>query len=62
MLQGDIIFNLKQATHSVFRRVGDNLYINMDITLEEALLGFTKTIRHLDGHEVEVIKTGVDVT
>jgi len=38
----------------VFRRVGDNLYMNMDITLEESLLGFSKSFKHLDGHEVIV--------
>ena len=54
MLQGDIIFVLKQNQHSVFRRVGDNLYMNMDITLEEALLGFKKQIKHLDGHMVDI--------
>ena len=54
MIQGDIIFIIKQQTHAVFKRVGDNLYMNLDITLEEALLGFTKTIRHMDGHTVEI--------
>lgn len=38
----------------MFKRVGDNLYINMDITLQEALLGFEKTITHLDGHQVTI--------
>ena len=54
MIQGDVIFALKQTTHAVFRRVGDNLYMNLDITLEEALLGFRKTIKHMDGHVVEI--------
>lgn len=33
MLQGDIIVSLKQTPHSVFKRVADNLYMNLDITL-----------------------------
>lgn len=28
--------------------------MNIDITLEDALLGFRKTIKHMDGHEVEI--------
>ena len=54
MIQGDVIFVIKQTAHAVFRRVGDNLYMNLDISLEEALLGFSKTIKHMDGHDVEI--------
>ena len=28
--------------------------MNMDITLEEALLGFKKKIKYLDGHMVDI--------
>ena len=28
--------------------------MNLDITLEEALLGFSKTIKHMDSHMVEI--------
>jgi len=34
MLQGDIILQLKQAPHSVFKRVQNNLYMNVDISLQ----------------------------
>jgi DnaJ-related protein SCJ1 len=54
MIQGDIIFVIQQTTHAVFKRVDNNLFMTMDITLEEALLGFTKTVKHLDGHDVLV--------
>mmetsp|Transcript_35400 Transcript_35400/g.47813 ORF Transcript_35400/g.47813 Transcript_35400/m.47813 type:complete len:92 (+) Transcript_35400:757-1032(+) len=40
--------------HPVFKRVGDNLYMDMEIKLEEALLGFKRVVKHLDGHQVTV--------
>lgn len=38
----------------MFKRVENNLFMNLDISLEESLLGFTKTFKHLDGHDVTV--------
>lgn len=52
MIPGDVIFVVKQKPHSTFRREGNDLHIDFDISLREALLGFEKTILHLDGHEV----------
>lgn len=54
MIPGDVIFTVKQQPHSRFKRVGDNLYHDITISLEEALLGFKKRINHLDGHLVEI--------
>ncbi|MGH0162866.1 UNVERIFIED_CONTAM: hypothetical protein FKN15_064649, partial [Acipenser sinensis] len=38
--------------HPVFERRGDDLYTNVTISLEEALVGFEMDITHLDGHKV----------
>ena len=62
MLQGDIIVQLKQTPHNVFKRVGDNLYMNLDITLQEALFGYAKRISHLDGHQFNLISAINKVT
>jgi DnaJ-class molecular chaperone len=35
-------------------RAGDDLHYQMEITLEEALLGYKKSIRHLDNHQVSI--------
>ena len=40
MALGDLIFTIKQKAHPTFKRVGNNLYIDITLTLEEALLGF----------------------
>lgn len=34
--------------------MGDNLYVNVPLSLEESLLGFETTITHLDGRTVRV--------
>ena len=50
MAKGDLVFTIKQKSHSKFKRVGNNLYMDLQITLKESLLGFNKTIKHLDNH------------
>ncbi|KAK8802042.1 hypothetical protein WA158_006437 [Blastocystis sp. Blastoise] len=49
---GHIIVHLEQQPHRLFTRDQDNLRITLTITLKEALLGWSKTITHLDGHKV----------
>jgi len=56
---GDVIFKIHTAPHKKFTRDGDNLHMKMQITLVEALVGFTKKIKHLDGRDVEITKTDV---
>ena len=45
-------FPISACRHPVFERRGDNLYVNMTITLRDALVGFSQEITHLDGHKV----------
>lgn len=54
MLPGAIIFILKTQKDSKFVRKGNDLHLDMVVTLREALLGWTQTIRHMDGHIVEL--------
>ena len=51
---GHIIVILKQESHPTFTREEDNLKTSINITLKEALLGWKRTIKHLDGHTVEI--------
>eukprot|EP00048_Salpingoeca_helianthica_P021562 m.13069 g.13069 ORF g.13069 m.13069 type:complete len:358 (-) comp6119_c0_seq1:290-1363(-) len=56
---GDLKIRIRTEAHARFHRVGDALYTNMTITLRDALLGFSSSITHLDGHTVPVVRTGV---
>mmetsp|Transcript_30079 Transcript_30079/g.70118 ORF Transcript_30079/g.70118 Transcript_30079/m.70118 type:complete len:502 (+) Transcript_30079:61-1566(+) len=59
MIPGAIIFTLKTRKHKKFERRGDDLHMSMQVTLREALLGWSQKIKHLDGHIVEVSTTSV---
>lgn len=55
---GDIIFNLVETEHSVFRRVGADLSADLEITLAEALCGFSRVvIKQLDGRGLHMDHT-----
>lgn len=58
-IPGDIIFNIATSSHPVFQRNGDNLYTIQHITLLEALVGFSKTLTHLDGREIKLTREGI---
>merc|ERR1712167_505297 len=58
-IPGDVIVEMKQKKHSVFRREGNNLHVEIEISLKEALLGFSKILDHLDDHEVTIAETGI---
>jgi len=56
---GDIVFVIKEARHPVWTRTGDDIIHKMPITLTEALCGFTKVVRGLDGRDYTVESTSV---
>ncbi|KAL6782477.1 hypothetical protein ACKKBG_A06930 [Auxenochlorella protothecoides x Auxenochlorella symbiontica] len=51
---GDLIIQLVTTKHPVFERRQSGLLAEMNITLLEALTGFTRELKHLDGHTVAV--------
>lgn len=53
-IPGDVVFVLRQQSHPRFRRDGDNLHIDLTISLRDALLGFSTQITHLDNHMVKL--------
>lgn len=48
MIAGDLHFIIQELPSDQFRREGDNLYTTMEIPLVDALVGFKRTIQHLD--------------
>lgn len=51
---GDVVVVLQMSEHPTFRREGHNLFIKKNITLIEALTGFSFHIQHLDGRVLKV--------
>jgi DnaJ-class molecular chaperone len=58
-IPGDLVFVINQQPHAVFRRENDDLYAEVMVTLLESLVGFSKTLDHLDGHKVTIAKDDV---
>lgn len=56
---GDVILQVEAVPHRVFKRNGNDLSMVLQLTLRQALLGFSRTIRHLDGHPVTISNSGV---
>lgn len=52
---GNIIFKLVESEHDIFRRAGADLSADMEITLAEALCGFSRVVlKHLDGRGLHI--------
>lgn len=56
---GDLILKVRTSPHPIFERQGDDLYTNITISLQDALVGFTMEFKHLDGHIVSVTRDKV---
>lgn len=58
-IPGDLIFRVKQIPDSQFTRHGEDLYMSINISLLDSLVGFQTSFEHLDGHRVDIRKTDV---
>ncbi|XP_043711785.1 dnaJ protein ERDJ3B-like [Telopea speciosissima] len=56
---GDLKFRIRTAPHERFRRDGNDLHTTVTIALVQALVGFEKTIKHLDEHLVDISSKGI---
>ena len=59
VLPGDVIVIVNTKPDSTFRRKGNDLETTLKISLRDALLGFKKSIVHMDGHAVDVELPGI---
>ncbi|KAH8672503.1 hypothetical protein BGZ60DRAFT_405005 [Tricladium varicosporioides] len=54
---GDIVFTLVEEDHEIFQRAGDDLSAELEITLAEALTGFSRIVlKHLDGRGIHLTR------
>ncbi|KAG5180243.1 hypothetical protein JKP88DRAFT_200457 [Tribonema minus] len=51
---GDLVLTVSTLPHPDFTRRGDDLFLDLDVPLVDALVGFETTVVHLDGHAVRV--------
>lgn len=51
-ITGDIVFVLQQKEHPKFKRKSDDLYVEHNLNLREALCGFQFVLTHLDGRQL----------
>jgi len=49
---GDVIIVVQQKPHEKFQRSGNDLYLPLNISLVEALCGFSICLKHLDGRNI----------
>lgn len=59
LIPGDVIIKVAIRDDDRFKRRGNDLLTTVRLSLEDALVGFTKTIQHMDGHPVVVSEKGV---
>ncbi|MBW0464619.1 hypothetical protein O181_004334 [Austropuccinia psidii MF-1] len=58
---GDVLLRIriKKQSGGGFRRLQDNLYWKETLSLDEALLGFSRKVTHLDGHNITISRKAV---
>lgn len=66
VIPADLIFVIDEKPHALYRRDGNDLVINQEITLLEALTGKTLDLTTLDGRSLmipltDIVKPGAEV-
>jgi len=57
MIAGDVIVQIQQVDHALFKRKGADLIMEKEITLVEALTGFSFVLEHLDKRKLAIQST-----
>jgi DnaJ-related protein SCJ1 len=56
---GHVRLQVQTTPHPLFSRDGDHLWMDMEISLRDALVGFNRSFTHLDGRVVHVAREDV---
>lgn len=56
---GNLNLKVTELKHSRFQRQRNDLFVEMQITLTDALVGFTRNLKHLNGKDVPITRTEV---
>ncbi|KAF9347673.1 hypothetical protein BGX26_000857 [Mortierella sp. AD094] len=54
----DIVFTVEEKPHPIFTRQGNGLVVNLELSLVEALTGFSKSVQTLDGKTLPISASG----
>jgi DnaJ family protein A protein 2 len=53
-IKSNLIIVINVKCHKQFKRIDNNLFIDIDLKLYQALFGFNKVITHLDGRQLHI--------
>jgi DnaJ family protein A protein 2 len=53
-MKTDLIVEIRETPHKTFKRLHDDLFIDIDLKLYQALFGFDKILCHLDGRKLHM--------
>lgn len=56
---GEIVVNIETVPHPLYERVKNDLKATVKLTLRQALLGFEKELKHLDGRKIRLSRTKI---
>ncbi|OAA67046.1 heat shock protein DNAj [Niveomyces insectorum RCEF 264] len=56
--QQDLVFVVEEKKHPLFTRDGDDVVLNVDLSLKEALTGWKRTVSTIDGKQINLDKAG----
>jgi len=51
-IPGDVVLTIRESKHKIFKRVGVDLQMEVKLSLKEALLGWERTVKQLDGRKI----------
>lgn len=54
----DLIITINELTHDLFKRNNDDLFVEVELKLYQALFGFDKIITHMDGRKLHISSSG----